>query len=67
MLNKRCNSLGIPILNVVRREEQAELLRSEGAKQVVVTKGDWRASYLVANKDHHFNVIFDALGGGPVL
>jgi NADPH:quinone reductase len=27
MLNKRCQTLGIPLLNVVRKEEQAELLK----------------------------------------
>lgn len=31
MLNKRCKSLGIPLLNIVRREEHAALLKSEGA------------------------------------
>lgn len=28
MLNKRCIRLGIPLLNVVRRQEQADILRS---------------------------------------
>ena len=31
MLNKLCISLGIPLLNIVRREEHAVLLKSEGA------------------------------------
>jgi len=39
MLNKRCQRLNIPLLNIVRREEHATLLKSEGAKQVIVTKG----------------------------
>jgi NADPH:quinone reductase-like Zn-dependent oxidoreductase len=64
MLNKYCKTLGIPLLNVVRKEEQAALLRSEGAEHVVVTKGDWEASYNEAIKAHGFNVFFDALGGG---
>ena len=42
MLNRRCQTLGIPLLNIVRREEQAELLKSEGAKYVVVTQGAWQ-------------------------
>lgn len=42
MLNKRCKSLGIPLLNIVRKEEHAELLKSEGAEHVIVTKGDWK-------------------------
>lgn len=68
MLNKRCLTLGIPLLNLVRREEQAELLKSEGAKHVIVTKGgDWQAEYATAIKDHGYNVFFDALGGGPTL
>lgn len=41
MLNKRCIRLGIPLLNIVRREEHAALLKSEGAQHVIVTKGDW--------------------------
>ena len=40
MLNKRCQSLGIPLLNIVRREEQAELLKKEGAKHVIITKDE---------------------------
>lgn len=37
MLNKRCITLGIPLLNIVRREEQAALLKAEGAKYVIIT------------------------------
>ena len=66
MLNKRCLDLGIPLLNIVRREEQAALLKSEGAKHVVITKGDWLGDYQKAIKEHGFNVLFDCLGGGDV-
>lgn len=31
MLNKRCRTLGIPLLNIVRKQEQADLLKAEGA------------------------------------
>jgi NADPH:quinone reductase-like Zn-dependent oxidoreductase len=65
MLNKRCLTLGIPLLNIVRREEHAALLKSEGAQHVIVTKGNWQAEYAEAIKTHGFNVFFDALGGGP--
>lgn len=41
MLNKRCKRLGIPLLNIVRRQEQADLLKAEGAEHVIVTKGVW--------------------------
>jgi len=67
MLNKYCLTLGIPLLNIVRREEHAELLKAEGAKHIIVTKGDWEAEYKAAIKEHGYNVLFDALGGGPVL
>jgi len=40
-LNKICKTENIPLLNIVRRKEQAELLKSEGAEHVIVTEGDW--------------------------
>ena len=64
MLNKYCKTLGIPLLNIVRKEEQAALLKSEGAEHIVITKGDWEASYKQIVKEHGFNVFFDCLGGG---
>lgn len=39
MLNKRCIRLGIPLLNIVRKQEHADLLKSEGAEHVIVTQG----------------------------
>lgn len=41
MLNKLSQAEKVPLLNVVRRQEQAELLRKEGAEHVLVTDGDW--------------------------
>lgn len=38
-LNKYAQREKIPLLNVVRREEQAEILRKEGATHVLVTSG----------------------------
>ena len=67
MLNKRCQTMGIPLLNIVRKEEQAELLKKEGAKHVITTKGDWEDQYKTAIKDHGFNILFDCLGGGDTL
>jgi hypothetical protein len=34
---------------------------------VIITQGDWLANYNTMIKDHGFNVLFDALGGGPIL
>jgi hypothetical protein len=33
---------------------------------VIVTQGDWQKEYAEAVSTHGFNVLFDALGGGPV-
>lgn len=66
MLNKRCKTFGIPLLNIVRREEHAAILKAEGAEHVIITKGNWEAEYAEAIKTHGFNVLFDALGGGPI-
>ncbi|CAM6005239.1 unnamed protein product [Sphagnum balticum] len=66
-LNRYAKTLGIPLLNIVRRKEQRDLLVSEGAEHVIVTEGDWIEEYKEAIKSHGFNVVFDALGGGPVV
>lgn len=66
MLNKICQTENIPLLNIVRREEHAELLKKEGATHVIVTTGDWVPQYQELVKTHGFNCLFDALGGGPV-
>ena len=67
MLNKRCQTLGIPLLNIVRRQEHFDILKAEGAKHIIITKGDWNEEYKAAIKEHGFNVFFDALGGGETL
>ena len=41
MLNKLCIKEGVPLLNIVRKEEHEKLLKSEGAEHVIVTQGDW--------------------------
>ena len=67
MLNKRCIRLGIPLLNIVRKQEHADLLKSEGAQHVIVTSEGWEAQYAEAINAHGFNILFDALGGGPII
>ena len=42
-------------------------LKKEGAKHVIITKGDWQEGYKAAINEHGFNVFFDALGGGDTL
>jgi NADPH2:quinone reductase len=37
MLNKYCQRVGVPLLNVVRRKEQIKILEEEGAKFILDT------------------------------
>lgn len=65
-LNKYAQREKIPLLNVVRREEQAEILRKEGAEYVLVTSGEnWQEELKDYIQNKGFNTIYDALGGGP--
>ena len=65
-LNRMAQKEGIPLLNVVRRQEQADILLSEGATHVIVTEGDWQPKLKELVDKIGFSVFFDALGGGPV-
>lgn len=66
MLNRLCQKEKIPLLNIVRREEHVELLKSEGATHVLVTKGEWETEFKKLVQTEGFNVVYDALGGGPI-
>jgi NADPH2:quinone reductase len=67
MLNKYCQREGVPLLNVVRRKEQAKILEEEGAKFILDTSNEgWVDQYNELLKTHGFNVLFDAIGGGEV-
>jgi NADPH:quinone reductase len=68
MLNRVCLADGINLVNVVRREEQAELLRQMGAKYVVNSSSDnFRAELSAAIADAQAFLCFDAIGGGTTL
>jgi len=65
MLNRLCLSEQIPLVNVVRRPEQEELLRSAGATYVCnSTAPDFMASLTAAVKETSATLAFDAVGGG---
>jgi NADPH2:quinone reductase len=65
MLVKLAPKEGMEIINVVRREEQAELLKSIGAKHVVVTgSGDaWKEELKAKVEELGATVAFDAIAG----
>ena len=58
--------VGISIINVVRRQEQKELLEGLGAEHVIVTAGDesvWKANLKNKIKEMDCMVAFDAVSG----
>jgi len=66
MLNKLAPSEGMEIINVVRREEQAEVLRGIGAKHIVVTGSDeakWKEELKGKIKELGATCAFDAVAG----
>ena len=67
MLNRICLEDDIDLVNVVRKAEQAALLRSQGAKFVVDTSAqDFEESLLAAIDATGATIAFDAVGGGPL-
>ncbi|MEO1058242.1 MAG: zinc-binding dehydrogenase [Actinomycetota bacterium] len=68
MLVKACASEDVPLVNVVRRAEQADLLRSLGAEHVVVSSSDsFRSDLVEALRATGATIAFDAIGGGDTL
>ena len=65
MLNRLCLADGIPLVNIVRSEHQAELLRSAGARHVVDSSaGDFAQDLEDAIASTGATIAFDAVGGG---
>lgn len=67
MLNRICQDGGVELVNIVRKEEQAELLRGMGAKYIVNSSSD---KFMVELTDavHATGATlgFDATGGGTL-
>jgi NADPH:quinone reductase-like Zn-dependent oxidoreductase len=67
MLNRICLADGVGLVNVVRSEEQAKLLRDAGAKHVVdSSSADFMASLVAAITETKATIAFDAIGGGKL-
>lgn len=65
MLNRICLADGVDLVNIVRRDEQAALLRDLGARHVVNSGSDSFADDLYAAlKETGATLAFDATGGG---
>ncbi|MGJ5205224.1 zinc-binding dehydrogenase [Bradyrhizobium sp. HKCCYLR20261] len=67
MLNKICLKDGIPLVNIVRSQAQAELLRGIGAKYVVdSTSPTFMEELTAALVETGATIAFDAIGGGKL-
>ena len=64
MLVKLCKQEDITLINIVRREEQAETLRALGAEHIIVSsKDDWKTELDTLIKAHGVELAFDAIAG----
>jgi NADPH2:quinone reductase len=67
MLNRICLADGIALVNIVRKPEQAALLRGQGARHVCdASQPSFLADLTQALVDTGATVAFDATGGGPL-
>jgi NADPH:quinone reductase len=67
MLNRICLKDGIGLVNIVRKPEQAALLREQGAQHVCsITSPDFMAELTEALAETGATIAFDAIGGGKL-
>jgi NADPH:quinone reductase-like Zn-dependent oxidoreductase len=67
MLVRICTADGIGLVNIVRRAEQAQLLRDLGAAQVVdSSEPDFASRLTEAVRETGATLAFDAIGGGSL-
>ncbi len=65
MLNRICITDGIPLVNIVRKQEQVDLLKSQGAQFVCNTESpDFLADLTDAIAATNATLAFDPIGGG---
>ncbi|MBI4885321.1 MAG: zinc-binding dehydrogenase [Actinobacteria bacterium] len=68
MLNRICIADGIPLVNIVRRPEQAELLRGQGALHVCdSSQSTFTKDLTAALTTTGATIAFDAIGGGDLV
>ena len=67
MLNRVCLADGVPLVNIVRRPEQAALLREQGAVHVCdSSEPTFDADLVAALRATGATLAFDAVGGGSL-
>ena len=68
MLNRVCIADGVPLVNIVRSEAQAAILREIGAKYIVDSSApDFREKLTDAIAETGATLAFDAIGGGKIV
>lgn len=68
MLNRICLADGVPLVNIVRRSEQAQLLREQGAAHVCdSSEPTFEADLVAALRETGSTIAFDAIGGGRLV
>jgi NADPH:quinone reductase-like Zn-dependent oxidoreductase len=68
MLNRICLADGVPLVNIVRRPEQAEVLREQGAVHVCDSSAPtFEADLVAALREAGATLAFDAVGGGTLV
>lgn len=67
MLNRICLADGIPLVNIVRSQEQVDLLRGLGAKCILNSKDeDFQEQLVSAIEETGATIAFDPIGGGTM-
>ncbi|AXE63766.1 NADH oxidase [Hyphomonas sp. CACIAM 19H1] len=67
MLVKICQKDNVPLVNIVRKKEQADLLKGLGAKYIVdSTSPNFMEELITALAETDTTLGFDAIGGGPL-
>jgi NADPH2:quinone reductase len=67
MLQKICLKDGIPLVNIVRSDEQEKMLRGLGATHVLNSRrDDFRSQLVDALEETGATIAFDAIGGGSL-
>lgn len=67
MLNRICIKVGVPLVNIVRNQAQAAILREIGAKYVIDSSApDFREALTDAIAETGATLAFDAIGGGKL-
>lgn len=68
MLNKICLDEGVDVVNIVRNQQQADILKEIGAKYIVDSSSDsFKVDLYKAIDETGATLAFDAIGGGELV